>query len=147
MTFSRKPKTPTVEVNRRVGVIENMLLNGFGRRQIIQYAAMEEGEKKAWNLSDRQIDTYIERAKKQIEEDALPEREFLIKAALRRYNDLYGKSHNIGDYRTCTVVQAHIDKLMGLNAPENVKHNISGEDGQPIQFIWQPREENGKTQD
>lgn len=93
-----------------------MLLVSVSRIDILRYGA------KKWKLKDRQIDMYIERARREIEASAIINRDEQLGLALGRLNDLYAKNMQIDDYRAALQVQKELSGLLGLNAP--MRHEI-----------------------
>ena len=71
-------KATNLEVQERVNCIYQLLIKSWSRFDILQYAATE------WDLSSRQTDEYIHRARKLIEEDSAIERPQWLAAAVRR---------------------------------------------------------------
>jgi len=71
-------KSTNQEIHERVNVIYQFLIKSWSRFDILQYAATE------WNLSSRQTDEYLARARKLIEEDSAIERPQWLAAAVRR---------------------------------------------------------------
>ena len=71
-------KATNLEVQERVNCIYQLLIKSWSRFDILQYAAKE------WDLSSRQTDEYLARARKLIEEDSAIERPQWLAAAVRR---------------------------------------------------------------
>ena len=71
-------KSTNLEIQERVNTIYQLLIKSWSRFDILQYAATE------WNLSSRQTDEYLARARKLIEEDSSIERPQWLAAAVRR---------------------------------------------------------------
>ena len=72
-------KATNLEVQERVNCIYQLLIKSWSRFDILQYAATE------WDLSSRQTDEYIHRARKLIEEDSAIERPQWLAAACLLY--------------------------------------------------------------
>ncbi len=71
-------KATNLEIQERVNTIYELLIKSWSRFDILQYAATE------WDLSSRQTDEYLARARKLIEEDSAIERPQWLAAAVRR---------------------------------------------------------------
>lgn len=71
-------KATNLQVQERINTIYQLLIKSWSRFDILQYAAKE------WDLSSRQTDEYIHRARKLIEEDSAIERPQWLAAAVRR---------------------------------------------------------------
>lgn len=102
----------------RVTSVRDMLIQGRDRTYIIQFCS------KKYNVTtDRCTDGYISDAKKIIKSDF--ERCFDIDdfkgEIYGRYQDLYQKNYDLGDYRECRNVIADMNKLLGLNAPKKIE--------------------------
>lgn len=108
-------------VRNREKEIANQLINGNSRDNILHYTSK-------WGLSDRQIDTYILRAKDLIEKSIKRKVEYDYAKAVRRYEDLYRLSIEKKDYRTALSVNKELTTLQGLFKQE-IQH--SGE----IKFV------------
>lgn len=109
-------------VNQRIKEIADMLIRGNSRDYILQNTSSN------WNVSDRQIDTYISKARHLIENSIKRKVEFDYAKAVRRYEDLYKLSIEKKDYRTALTVNKELTVLQGLFKQE-IEH--SGE----IKFI------------
>ena len=71
-------KSTNLEIQDRVNTIYQLLIKSWSRFDILQYAATE------WDLSSRQTDEYIARARKLIEADSEIARPQWLAAAVRR---------------------------------------------------------------
>lgn len=74
-------KSTNVEIDERVNIVYRLLLAANSRYQIVQ-----EGSK-LWNVSDRQVDDYIARARQLMQLDAEIERPQWLAAAVARLAD------------------------------------------------------------
>lgn len=108
-------------VRNREKDIANQLIKGSSRDDILHYTSN-------WRLSDRQIDTYISRAKDLIEKSVSRKIEYDYAKTVRRYEDLYRLSIEKKDYRTALSVNKELATLQGLYKQE-IQH--SGE----IKFV------------
>lgn len=113
-------KPTKAEIAQRVSTVYDMLLVGSTRSQIIQYVA----NKTNWDVSNRTIDNYIQRANAKFEEDAKTHRERELGRALARLNMLYQKTLQIQDYQRCLAIQKELNALLGLY--EAQKFEITG---------------------
>ena len=123
--MSGENKSTFVETDSRISLVYRLLLNGLRRREIIQYIS----EKTDWEVTDRTIDTYIQKARAEISEITEIERDGAYGMARKRLDDLYYKSMKINDYKTCLAVQKEISELEGLKVS---KSEISGDGGGPV---------------
>jgi hypothetical protein len=102
-------RSTKVEKNFRVDTVYKLLSEGNSRGQILQFAAKE------WNVSDRQIDTYIADARDKLLADAEMERPAWVAEALQRlrtYEQAAYKSRQ--NQVAINAVQAQA-KLIGLD--------------------------------
>lgn len=74
-------KSTNVEIDERVNIVYRLLLAANSRYQIVQHGS------KLWNVSDRQIDDYIARARQLMQLDAEIERPQWLAAAVARLAD------------------------------------------------------------
>lgn len=110
---------------KRVKEIKSMILKGKNRESILHYTSEQK-----WGITDRQVDTYIQKANKEIEKHAIRnfDREFGL--AIERLEDLYEKGYSSGNTSECRRIIETMNGMQGLNAPE--KKEISGPGGNPI---------------
>jgi len=71
-------RSTKVEKNFRVDTVYKLLSEGNSRGQILQFAANQ------WNVSDRQVDTYIAEARDKLLADCELERPAWVAEALQR---------------------------------------------------------------
>lgn len=103
-------KPSSVEMESRVSTIYRLLLSGMRRQEIIQYVA----NKTDWNVCDRTLDSYIEKARVEIADVTDEERKTALGMAYKRLDMLYFKSLLINDYKTALAIQKEINDLSGL---------------------------------
>lgn len=115
-----KPDTIT---DLRVHHVSTNLLNGNSRKEIVEQYSKE------FDVSDRQIDTYIQRAKFLIKTEADKEKEYQFGLALSRLENLYKRNLESGDLRECRQVQELILKLFGLSDQRKIEVNTTIENG------------------
>ena len=118
----REDKITAVERDQRVDLVCEFLIKGLTRAQMLQYIS----KKTTWNVVDRQVDNYISSAKKKIKGSDI-DRDFEIKKAMRRLENLYVKNEKNEDYRECRTVIESMAKLFGWNEPSKVDHTSNGE--------------------
>jgi len=92
-------KSTNLEIHERVNHIYQLLIKSWSRFDILQYAAVE------WDLSSRQTDEYIARARKLIEEDSAVERPQWLAAAVRRLAE-YEKRAGNDDRQVAVAIKA-----------------------------------------
>ncbi len=102
-------RSTKVEKNFRVDTVYKLLSEGNSRGQIIQFGTSQ------WNVSDRQVDTYIADAREKLLADAEMERPAWVAEALQRlrtYEQAAYKSRQ--NQVAINAVQAQA-KLIGLD--------------------------------
>ena len=113
-------------MEQRINKVIEWLVLGLSRAQILQYAA----EKTEWNISERQIDTYISRANEEIEKHAQTVRERELGKSIKRLEMLFHSCMKVQDYQRALAVQKELNELLGLKAP--VKQEVTGKDGSEL---------------
>jgi hypothetical protein len=84
-------KGTNVEVDGRVNAVYNLLLQAYSRTQILQYCSAE------WDISERQVENYIARARKLQQEVADQNRDEWFVAALSRVQDCEREARKRGN--------------------------------------------------
>lgn len=123
-----RKRATNAEAARRVNEVYALMVSGARREAIIAHA-----EKKAWDVRARQIDKYIERARRQMEIDTTAERDQRLTNARARLDALYAKAMIATDFRTALAVQREINQLESLYAPpamNTLKLELAGTDPQ-----------------
>ena len=87
-----------------------LVLSGLRRAEILRYIA----EKTDWDVKARTVDSYIARAYKAIAATHQDISAHQMNLTQVRLIDLYKRSMNIQDYKTCLSVVREIAKLNGL---------------------------------
>jgi hypothetical protein len=122
-------KPTKAELATRIETVIMLVLSGLRRSEILRYAA----EKTDWNVKERTLDDYLARAYRKIEESAEKNTDRNMALAQNRLLDLYKRSLNIQDYKTCLSIIREIAKLGDLYPVE--KHEHTGKDGGPIDRV------------
>lgn len=100
-------------VDVRINELVELILQGVSRfKDFREYSNL-----KNWNVGDRQLENYINRAKELLEKESEPRRELETSKAIGRYQMLFNKAFKIQDYKTALSVQKSLCELLGLNAP------------------------------
>ena len=115
-----KEKSTDFEKEKRIDVICELLIKGLTRGQMCQYVS----KKTDWNISDRQVDRYVEEAKEKIK-NSDNDKGFEIQRAKRRLEKLYIKNEEIEDYKECRALIDTSAKLFGWNEPEKTESEIT----------------------
>lgn len=124
------PETPVkatdAEVTQRVATIHKLMVAGASRASIVQYGS------KTWQITDRQVDDYIARAKKGITDQANKDKNHNLALALERMSDIYQQCYAAKNYKGAVSAQQEINRLLGLYAP--TKTEMTGDGGGPLQI-------------
>ncbi|MFP5437251.1 MAG: hypothetical protein ACLGH8_05670 [Bacteroidia bacterium] len=109
-------------VNERIKEIAVMLMNGYSRDKILQNTS------KLWRVSNRQIDTYISKARENITSEIQRNVEYDYAKAITRYEFLFSKAIESLDYRLALTINKELSSLQGLYKMQ-VEHSGS------VQFV------------
>lgn len=104
--MSKKPTK--AEMEQRVTQVYRMMLAGATRGDVLAYTA------KHYEISTRQTDTLIQRAREQIAVQAKVVRDYEFALVLARNNELYKDSYRLRDLRECRQLIDQRAKLIGL---------------------------------
>lgn len=116
--FKEKSQKPTAfEINRRLDIVEELLIKGLSSKTICSY--LEEKEKISVHI--KTVERYVTRVNKRWEKARAPHRQREIQKAIRRYELWMAKSDMIQDYRTAAKIQSMLSKLLGLDAPSKME--------------------------
>lgn len=113
------------ELSKRVELVAELLIRGVPRAKGYRFVNDTEGEYN-WNITLRQYDNYVKKAKKLIKDQAKGKTEEFKNLAFARFNDLYQKNYSAQDFRECRNVQESLNKLLGLNEPDKTDINLKG---------------------
>jgi len=87
-------KSTQQEIDGRINTVYKLLLEGNSRTQILQYAS------ETWQISERQVETYIARARDHQRLDAELERPEWLHESLCALKDIQRKATNKSQYST-----------------------------------------------
>ena len=113
MGGKKKPKADAAAVALRVEEVLRIRLDGAQFHDVVQYAA-----EKGWELQERQIRTYIQRADALLIERQDKGRQAVVARHLAQRQALYARAVNAADYRTALAILADEAKLRGLYASD-----------------------------
>ena len=114
----RKRRSTKAVFNQRVAAIYPLILSGASRREIIKIITKRHQD---WNVSDAQLDKYMKAAREEIQRVGEPKRKEELRKAHLRLENLFYATMQTGDYPAALRVQAEINKLYGLYAPEKIE--------------------------
>jgi hypothetical protein len=113
-------KATEAEMTRRINDVYKLLVLGYDRPYILQYAS------ETWKASERSADDYMARARALIDAQAGRDREEHLKIALSRLDMIFGAAYVNGDYKDALGAQHQVNKIIGLYAPVNQTVTLSG---------------------
>ena len=119
--MSGKGISTKAEMQRRVTEVYKMVVAGLPRRDIFRLCR----EKHGWDMCDRQLDTYCQRAERLLEEESKPVRGVELGKALARYTTQYAKADARKDHRGAAMIEDKIVNLLGLAAPQKAEITLA----------------------
>lgn len=115
-------KSTKAEIELRVALVYKMLIEGFVRKDIVQYGS------KKWNISNRQVDDYIAGANLEIKENFGEKyKANILEKEVAKMDNLYRKNYQNEDYRECRTLIESKAKLMGYVAPVKTDITTNGQ--------------------
>lgn len=124
-------KSSAAVFEQRVFIVQEMLLSGLNRRNIIEN--ISKNELLNWNVSSKQIDHYIKAANTLINTQLEKDRPAMKAKIYARYDFLYKKLINVKDYKGAGKIIEQLAVLMGANEAANLK--LSGDAENPLSVI------------
>lgn len=114
-------KSDSSEMDKRVNIVYLMLLQGFQRKQIIQYCADN------FQIGERQTDEYLGKAREIIKSNIDCDTSSKRNEILNQFYDLYQKNYALEDYRECRNLLTNISNILGVEAPKKTDITSNGE--------------------
>lgn len=104
-------KSTAAEVEMRTAKVAELLVDGWSRARICEYAR----ETARWDVSDAQVDRYIAKARERIQADCSRDRKASYALAEARLEALYGKAVDADDLRLALSIVKEQRTLQGLD--------------------------------
>ena len=101
-------RSTATETKFRVDAVYKLLSEAWSRQQIVQFAAKE------WGVSDRQADTYIQRARELLLADAEMQRPAWLAEALSRLRNYEQQAARRGQMQVAVNALGMQAKLIGM---------------------------------
>ena len=101
------PKSNDTELAARVNEVYKLLLGGANRQDVLDHATKQE-----WNVTPRQVDTYIRRAKTALDRESNFRKAVEFGKALNQLNNLYARALKIQDFRTALGVRKELNTVL-----------------------------------
>jgi len=112
-------KSDGMQLNLRVKTVYQLMLQGYNSFEIVEYGL----HKTDWGVGERQIRNYINKAKHIFETIVEKNRDMLLGKSVTRLEDLYRKSSELMDFKTCLAVEKVIIDMFALQKPKQVTDN------------------------
>jgi hypothetical protein len=106
----RNVKATKIEIDRRVTMVADMMIAGIPNSRIVQHGSKE------WNITERQVYDYIEKARLLILESTKGKIEVEVAKAQRRYEDIYRKAFKDNLLAVALNAERARCELRGLNS-------------------------------
>jgi len=107
-------KADMAQVSIRVKKVYQLILQGYNSFEIVTYGK----EQTDWGVGERQLRTYIAKAKKIFEGIVEKNRDMLLGKSITRLEDLYRKSSELMDFKTCLAIEKVMIDTFGLQKPK-----------------------------
>lgn len=120
MAGGSKKKSTDAEFDLRVTQVQDLLLKGFTRSQVIR-------ECSTWKVGDRQIENYIMEARNLIREQNAVERDDNMATITANYWELFRFAKATGDTQEAHKLLNSIAKLKGLDE-QTINHVMKTHD-------------------
>lgn len=115
-------KSDSSEIEKRVNTVYLLILQGFQRKQIIQYCS------DTFKVGDRQTDVYLTKAREIIKSNIDNDTSSKKNEVLNQFYDLYQKNYQLEDYRECRNLLANISNILGIEAPKKTDITTNGKE-------------------
>jgi hypothetical protein len=102
-------RSTATETKFRVDAVYKLLSEAWSRQQIVQFAAKE------WGVSDRQADTYIQRARELLLADAEMQRPAWLAEALQRLRTYEQSAYKRGQCQVAVNALTAQARLIGID--------------------------------
>lgn len=119
MSKPRGDRTSEAELEQRISVVADLLIDGLRYSKVVQFC---EGE---FGVSKCTAERYIAAANERIKAAFTKDIETETAKAKQRFETLFMLATNAGEYAAATGAQRELVKLMGLAAPDKLEHSAS----------------------
>ncbi len=135
------PRITKAEKEARVNKVYELLIAGARRYQILQYAS---SEKTGWNVTPRQVDSYIQEANALIAADSEFVRPRELGRAIAALDDLYQRCMKVQDYQRALAARRELNALLSLYEPPAAQTlRIEGVDSALLQVLTDALKQRG----
>lgn len=120
----RGDRITAAELEKRISVVTNLIINGMRRKQMVEFFQSAENKQAPWGrtLPLRTLDRYIKAAHTEIHANAARDRDREMGKALLRLEELYRKANVAGQYNTARRIQHDISELTKILPGVKIEH-------------------------
>lgn len=132
-------KADSSEMEKRVNTVYLMILQGFQRKQVIQYCSEN------YNIGERQTDEYLVKAREILKSNIDNDTSSKKHEILNQYYDLYQKNYQLEDFKECRNILKDIAVVLGVEAPKKMditSNNESISNSIQVQIVPPNNDEN-----
>ena len=123
------PKASKVDILRRISAVKRMMLQCKERAEIVQFASEN------WLVTERQAYTYMVRARREIQAELSRRDNISLTWHIKARQNIINHSMENNEPRVALAAMRDIAELQGLYVQ---KHEHTGKDGAPIEYIRLP---------
>jgi hypothetical protein len=108
------PRNSFAEVERRVTIVFEMIVKGYSRAQVIEWANKVGSEDPSWAVDVRTLDSYMAQARELLKASSETIRAETLGRTLERREDLYHQAVKHMDLKTALAIDQDTAKLLDL---------------------------------
>lgn len=114
----------------RIAEVYQLMIDGFDTSRLIRFASEE------WGVSSRTAENYIAAARKKFLEvlEETENKDVMKMYIFKRLENLYSLNMENFDLKEARAVLADASKIFGVNAPEEIKQEITQNEVKPIEI-------------
>lgn len=120
----KRKRATNAELEQRVTKVVELLVSGLTRAQIFRYVQ----DKTDWQIEDRQLDTYIQKATEQLKTLAKIDREAAFGEAIAGTRLILAKALQMQDFQRALAARKELHTLQGLYPAAKSELKIEGLD-------------------
>ena len=134
-----KNKADAMQIKIRVKKVYELILRGYNSFEIVEYGINATD----WGVCERQIRYYIAKAKKIFSNSVEKNSDMLLGKSITRLEDLYRKSLELMDFKTCLAIEKVFIDTYGLKKPVKIDLTSGGDKltGFSIKIVEEKKDE------
>lgn len=129
MKEEKRHKSDSSEMEKRINQIYLLILQGFQRKQIIQFCSEN------YKIGERQVDEYLLKAREIIKSNIDTDTAGKKNELLNQYYDLYRKNYEEEDFKECRNILKDIGSIFGVEAMTKIDLTTNGKTITPPQEV------------